>query len=57
MAALIDEEACTACGMCEDECPENAITVDDVARVNAKLCTECGACVEICPNDAISLRK
>jgi len=43
------------CGICENECPQEAITVDDVARVDADLCTECGVCVDECPNQAISL--
>jgi len=55
MAAIVDEEKCTGCGICENECPQEAITVDDVARVDADLCTECGVCVDECPNQAISL--
>ncbi len=55
MAAIIDEDKCTACGICEDACPQDAITVDDIARVNADLCTDCGICVDECPNEAISL--
>ena len=55
MAAIVDEEKCTACGMCEEACPQQAITVDDVARVNPELCVECGICVDECPNGAISL--
>jgi len=45
MAAVIDEEEFTACGLCKDACPQEAITVDDVARVNPELCTECGETV------------
>jgi len=55
MAAVVDEEKCVGCGVCEDVCPQEAITVYDVARVNAELCTECGVCVNECPNEAISL--
>ena len=55
MAAFIDEEKCTGCGICEDACPEEAITMDDMARVNPELCNECGTCVDECPNEAISL--
>ena len=55
MSAIVNEETCVACGICEDECPQGAITVDGMARVNADLCTECGRCVDACPNDAISL--
>lgn len=55
MAAIVDEDRCVACGICEDECPQGAITVGDVAVVDPELCTECGICVDACPNDAISL--
>ena len=55
MAAIVDREKCTGCGICADGCPQEAITVDDVARVNADLCTECGVCVDECLNQAMSL--
>ena len=55
MAAIVNEELCTACGICQEACPSDAITVEDVARVDAEKCTECGVCVDECPNDAISL--
>jgi len=55
MAAVVNEDLCTACGVCRDECPQDAITVAEVAVVNPDLCTECGVCVDACPNDAISL--
>ncbi|MCD6415544.1 MAG: 4Fe-4S ferredoxin [Chloroflexi bacterium] len=55
MAAIVDGDKCVACGICEDECPQGAISVADVAVVSAELCTECGRCVEACPNNALSL--
>ena len=56
MTAIIDKNECTACGICADECPAGAISVDDVAVVNAALCTACGACVDACPSGAISMK-
>ena len=55
MAAEVDKEKCTGCALCEDECPQEAITVAEVAQVDPNLCTECGVCVDVCPNEAISL--
>ncbi len=52
MVSVIESE-CTACGACEDVCPEGAITVDDVAVIDADKCIECGLCVDECPSSAI----
>ncbi len=54
---LIDEEACTGCEACVNECPFGALEMKgDVATVNEK-CTFCGACVDVCPVEAIVLEK
>ena len=44
---------CVGCGACADVCPQNAITVDDVAVIDANACVDCGACIDECPSDAI----
>ncbi len=54
---LIDEEACTGCGACVEECPYGALAMKgDVVTVNEK-CTFCGACIDVCPVEALSLEK
>ena len=56
MAAKIDSEKCTGCGVCVDVCPLEAISLNDgIAVIDEDSCTECGLCVDECPNDAISL--
>lgn len=55
MAAKVDKDKCTACGVCVDACPTEAITLDDVAKVDEEKCVDCGTCVDECPNEAITL--
>ena len=46
-------ENCVACGACVDVCPQGAITVEDVAVIDASACVDCGACVDECPSAAL----
>jgi len=56
MAAIVDSEKCTGCGVCVEVCPVEAIHLDsDVAVVDEQACTECGMCMDECPNEAIRL--
>ena len=53
MAYKITDD-CIACGVCEAECPVEAISEGDEKYViDQELCTDCGACVDACPTDAI----
>ncbi len=56
--AVVDDEACTGCGTCEERCQVDAIRVEDdggTARVNLARCIGCGLCVPTCPSTAIGL--
>ena len=57
MPAVVDRDECVGCGTCVEECPEDAITMDDeeIAVVDADKCTDCGTCVENCPSEAITI--
>lgn len=55
--AFVQAEKCTACGICADVCPVNAITIEQHAVVNPELCTACAACVSECPNGAIVITQ
>ena len=55
--AIVDEEECASCGICASVCPEEAITVNDIAVIDPLKCTGCGSCVDECPNKAISLAE
>jgi len=52
--AIIDEEKCTQCGLCQDECHFNAI---NDFRVDPISCEGCGFCFQICPAEAIMMKE
>ncbi len=54
--AVINEELCSGCRICNQLCPFSAISFDEekkVSRVNEVLCKGCGVCVAACPSAAI----
>lgn len=53
--AVVDEEACTACGICEERCQMDAIAVEDTSQIDIDRCIGCGLCVSTCDFDAIRL--
>lgn len=55
--AVIDLNKCSGCGICADNCPVNAILVENKAHINHRLCKGCGLCASVCPRDAISLGR
>ncbi|MFC1523511.1 FAD-binding protein [Thermodesulfobacteriota bacterium] len=53
----IDLETCIGCGVCEETCTFDAISmVDGQPQVNEK-CTLCGSCVDDCEVEAISIER
>lgn len=54
MAHRIVKDECINCGICESECPVEAISEKENVRwIDPKICTDCGACVEVCPAECI----
>ncbi|HUK13099.1 MAG TPA: 4Fe-4S dicluster domain-containing protein [Thermoanaerobaculaceae bacterium] len=54
--AVIDEEICSGCRLCNDLCPYGAIgfvAERKVSSVNPALCKACGTCAAGCPSGAI----
>ena len=54
-----DISNCVLCGICQKQCPNEAITVDrkeaKTWTVDLDKCVKCGACVDKCPKKCLSL--
>ena len=50
---VISEGLCSACGLCADICPTEAISQVGEYKINQDLCTKCGICSDDCPSMAI----
>jgi len=54
--AVIREEFCSGCKVCNGLCPYSAITFNEekkISEINSALCKACGTCVAACPSGAI----
>jgi electron transport complex protein RnfB len=51
----VDPELCTACGLCEERCPFEAIRIEDVAMIDEHKCLGCGVCTLVCVDGAMTL--
>ncbi len=57
--AVVDLDRCSACGLCENACPYEAISMTakgGCANVDEIRCRGCGTCCSVCPSASISLR-
>jgi MinD superfamily P-loop ATPase len=50
--AVMDEEACTRCGLCVDACRFDAIRE---FQVDPLACEGCGLCLHVCPERAVTM--
>jgi heterodisulfide reductase subunit A len=58
LTAVIDEDLCSGCRLCNGLCPYGALTYDEedgVTKANEALCKGCGTCASACPSGAISM--
>jgi uncharacterized protein len=54
MKPNIAKKACTACGGCIENCPEDAISMmDGKAVIDSGICIGCGECLAVCRFDAV----
>jgi heterodisulfide reductase subunit A len=65
LEAVVEEDLCSGCSVCESVCPYSAVEmktekVNGEKRVRAKIieamCQGCGACCSACPTGAITIR-
>ena len=52
---MIDEDKCKACGLCQKNCPVNAIEGEgrEKRHINQDKCIKCATCIRSCPFHAI----
>lgn len=55
VAPKVKQKYCTACGNCVENCPANAITIDDKAFIDSEVCIGCGQCILSCPTGSIKI--
>lgn len=53
----IDQEQCTACGICRRKCPVEAISGEKKVphSIDQSRCIKCGLCYDVCKFDAVAL--
>ena len=43
-------EGCSACGVCREQCPADAIPENNLRSVNKEKCISCMRCIAVCPS-------
>jgi heterodisulfide reductase subunit A len=57
ITAIVDEDLCIGCGLCEELCPYGAPKIEEgKSKVIEALCRGCGACAAECPRRAVTMR-
>ncbi len=55
---VINQQACVRCGICQSDCPQQAISVEQRRLViDYRRCIRCFCCQEFCPQGAITVGK
>ena len=54
----VKKKKCVGCGICKNNCPVDAIKIDDGrANIDKTKCIRCYCCQEFCPKEAIEARN
>lgn len=56
-ALSVQEEICTGCGLCAENCIYGAIQMHEYPEIDPYACRLCGNCVSQCPSEALILQK
>ncbi|MCJ7424907.1 CoB--CoM heterodisulfide reductase iron-sulfur subunit A family protein [Candidatus Bathyarchaeota archaeon] len=57
ITAVVNEDLCIGCGLCEEICPYGAPRIEEgKSKVREILCRGCGSCAAECPKLAITMR-
>ncbi len=51
----VNRDLCRQCRVCVEQCPANALTMEDVPRLDRQKCISCYCCYELCSAQAIEL--
>ena len=55
---VINEKLCKKCGVCQNGCPADCITIDkEISRIDQRFCIKCFCCHEFCPHKAIYIKR
>ena len=49
----VDSEVCTQCGICAEECPVDAVSINPYPEFDQN-CIDCFNCIRLCPENAIA---
>ena len=52
---VIDHHTCVQCGICQNDCPQQAISGGGKLRIDYRRCIRCFCCQEFCPQGAITV--
>lgn len=55
---VFDRDSCVGCGACYQDCPADAITMEDkFPEVDLDKCIRCFCCQEVCPHGAVTVNR
>ncbi len=53
----VDDDKCIGCGACAEECPFEAIVIENNIAKILETCSGCLTCLQLCPSEALSESK